>query len=109
MLKDSVTEYRDILMVFETKLDDTFPHTLHHLKDFSNSYRLDRNSHGGGILVYIRNNIPFNLVKHDQKLENVEGFFTELELSKKNKWLLCYPSNPHQGNTKQHLSNICEG
>ena len=50
-------------MVPETKLNDTFLHALYHLKDFSNPYRLDRNSHGGGILVYVRDNIPSNLVK----------------------------------------------
>ena len=44
----------DILMISETKLDE---------KDFLNPYRLDRNSHGGGILVYVRDNIPSNLVK----------------------------------------------
>ena len=109
MPMNSITEYKDILMVFETKLDDTFPHVLHHPKDFSNSYRLDRNPHGGRILVYIRDNIPPNLVEHDQKFENFEGFFIELELSKKNKWLLSYSSNPHKSNTKEHLSNNCEG
>ena len=95
-----------MLMISETKLDDAFLHALYHLKDFSNAYRIDRNSHGGGILVYVRDNIPSNLVKLDQKFENFEGFFIELELSKKNKWLLSYSYNPHKGNTKQHLSNI---
>ena len=70
-------------MISETKLDNTFPQALYHLKDFSNPYRLDRNPNGGGILVYVRDNIPSNLVKLDQKLENFEGFFVELELSKK--------------------------
>ena len=109
MLTNSVSEYIDMLMISETKLDDTFPHALYHLKDFSNPYRLDRNSHGGGILVHVRDNIPSNLVKLDQKLENFEGFFIELELSKKSKWLLSYSYNPHKGNSKQHLSNISKG
>ena len=109
MLTNSVSEYIDILMVSETKLDDTLPHALYDLKDFSNPYRLDRNSHGGGILVCLRQDIPSNLVKLEQKFENVEGFFIELELSKKNKWLLSYPYNPHKGNTKQHLSNTSKG
>ena len=109
ILTNSVSEYIDILMISETKLDNTFPHALYHLKDFSNPYRLDRNSHGGGILVYVRDNIPSNLVKLDQKFENFEGFFIELELSNKNEWLFSYPYNSHEGNTKQHLSNICKG
>ena len=78
-------------MISETKLDDTIPHALHHLKDFSNSYELNRNSHGCGILVYVRNNIPSNLVKLNQKFENLEGFFIELELSKKKNGCLVIP------------------
>ena len=60
-------------------------------------------------MVYVRDNIPSNLVKLDQNFDNFEGFFIELELSKKNKWLLSYSYNPHKGNIKQHLSNISKG
>ena len=84
MLTNSVSEYRDILMISETKLDDTFSHALYHLKDI-NPYRLDRYTHGGGILVYVKENITSNLVKLDQKFENFEGFLIELKLSKKKK------------------------
>ena len=70
MLTNSVTENIDILMITQTKLDYIFSYALYHLKDFSNSYRLDRNSHGGGIIVYVRDNISSNLVK----FENFEGF-----------------------------------
>ena len=109
VLTNSVTEYIDKLVISETKFEHTFPHALYHLMDFPNPHRLDRNSHGGGILVYLRDNIPSNLVKLDQKFENLEGFFIELELSNKNKWLFNYSCNPHKGNTKQHLSNISKG
>ena len=60
-------------MISETKLKYIFLHALYQLKDFSNPCRLDRNPHGGGILVYVRDNIPSNLVKYDQKFENFEG------------------------------------
>ena len=30
-------------------------------------------------------------------------------MSKKNKWLLSYSYNPHNVNTKQHLSNVSKG
>ena len=78
-------------MISETKLDDTFPLALYHLKDFSNPYKLDINSHGGGILLYVRNNIPSNLVKPDQKFENFLGFVIELELPKKESCCLFIP------------------
>ena len=40
MITNSVTEYIDILMISETKLEETFPDALYHLKEFSNLYRL---------------------------------------------------------------------
>ena len=83
VLTNSVTEYKNILMISETNLDDICSHALYHLKDFSNPYMLDGNSHGGRILVQVRDKIPSNLVKLDQKFENFEWFFIELELSKK--------------------------
>ena len=60
-------------------------------------------------MVYVRNNIPSNLIKLDQKFGNFEGFLVEFELSLKNKWLLVYSYNSHKGNSKQHLSNTSEG
>ena len=75
MLTNSVSGYIDILMISETKLDDTFSHAWYHLKDFSNPCRLGKNSHGREILVYVRDNIPSNLVKLDQKFENFQDFF----------------------------------
>ena len=66
MLTNSTTEYIDILIISETKLDNTFPHALSHLKGFSNPYSFDRKSHGGGFLVNERDNIPYDLVNLDQ-------------------------------------------
>ena len=67
---------------------------------------MERNFSGGGILIYVRDNIPSNLVKLDQTFENLEGLFVELELYKKNKWLLSYSYNRHKGNKKENLPNI---
>ena len=78
-------------MISETKLDDTFPYALYHLKDVLNPCRLDRNFHSDGILVYVRYNIPSNVVKLDQKFENFEDFFIDLELLKKTNGCLLIP------------------
>ena len=59
-------------MIPENKLEETFPYTLYHLKDFSNPYRLVRSSHGGGILVYIRDKIPSNLSKFTKSLKTTK-------------------------------------
>ena len=103
LVPNSVAEYIDILIISETKLDSIFPHGLYHIKDFSNPYRLDTNSYGGKILVYMRDDIPSNLLKLDLKFGNFKGLFIELQLSKKSKWLLRYSYNQHNDNTNKWL------
>ena len=48
-------------------------------------------------------------IRLDQKFENCEVFFIELQLSKKSNWLLSYSYNSHKGNTKKYVSNISKG
>ena len=52
-----VTSDIDILMISETKIDESFPPSQFMIDKFSMPYHRDRNAHGGGILVYFRNNI----------------------------------------------------
>ena len=49
----------DILMIkAETKADDTFPDSQFLIEGFSVPYRLDRTAKRGGILLYMREDIP---------------------------------------------------
>ena len=57
ILKPVLTEVLDILMISETKLDDSFLEAQFYREGFRAPFRLDRNKHGGGILLYVRNNI----------------------------------------------------
>ena len=43
----------DILMISETKIDDTFSDSQFLIKDFSVPYRLDHTAKEGGILIYM--------------------------------------------------------
>ena len=54
MLFISVAQNVDILMLSETKLDSTFPSIQSLINGFSIPHRLDRNSKGGGILLYVK-------------------------------------------------------
>lgn len=66
-LTNSVTEYIDIIMAFETMLYEKLPHALYHLKNFSNPHKLGKNFHSSGaVLVYIRDNIQSDLAKLDK-------------------------------------------
>ena len=45
-------------MKSETKIDDSFPKGQFLMEGYSTTFRLDRNAHGGGIMIYIRDDIP---------------------------------------------------
>ena len=53
----------DILVITETKLDNTFLTSQFMIQGFSEPYRIDRNRYGGGVMIYIREDIPSRLLK----------------------------------------------
>ena len=64
-LKEIVLKYIDILVITETKLDDTFPNAQFLVRRFSKPFRLDRNRKGRKVIIYVRENIPSKLLtKH---------------------------------------------
>ena len=50
-------------MISETRLDDCFPFGNFLISGFSKPYRLDHDSLGGGILLYVWEDIPPNLLE----------------------------------------------
>ena len=44
-------------MVSETKIDESFPECQFIIEGYSKPFRRDGNSHGGGLLFYIRDDI----------------------------------------------------
>ena len=71
-------------MISETKIDETFPSRKFYIEGFTPPYRLNRNCHGGGILAYVREDIPSKLTEMKSSVESIS---TELNLRKK-KWLV---------------------
>ena len=70
----------------ETKLDSTFPTSQFMVYGYSEPYRFDKNRNGGGVVIYIRENIPNKPLAHHKLPHDNEGIFVELNLRKK-KWL----------------------
>ena len=85
MLSDQIKGNIDVLLVSETKIDDSFPNGNFLIDGFSTLYRLDRNSNGGGLMLFVREDIPSNLIEAEAK--PIEGFYVELNLRNDN-WLL---------------------
>ena len=77
----------DILIVTETKLDSNFPTSQFVIDGYSEPYRFNKNRNGGGVLIYIREDIPSRLLAEHKLPHDNEGIFVELNLRKKN-WLI---------------------
>ena len=74
----------DILMVSETKIDNTFPESQFLIKCFSKPFRFDSTAKGGKIFFYIRKDIPCRYIKQITLNNLLEGFFVELNLRSRN-------------------------
>ena len=74
-------------MVSETKLDNSFPINQFTIEGFAAPFREDRNAHGGGLIIYTREDIPCKRLKPHKLPNNVESIFIEIKVHS-NKWLL---------------------
>ena len=81
ILKETITNKVDILLISETKLDSSFPLNQFHIDGFTTPYRPDKNQNGGCIMLYIREGIPLKSLA-EVKLDNeIENIFIEINLS----------------------------
>ena len=74
-LISQITGSTDIIMISETKLDESIPIGQFIVERFVVPYRKDRNGNGGKIMLFVREDIP-------SKLLSAENSPTELFLLK---------------------------
>ena len=103
-LKSLIQGKVDIFVVSETKLDESFPRGQFAIEGISISIRFDRNNEGGGIIIYVRSDIPCKEIKYNLP-NNIEGIFIELNLRKK-KWILFGGYNPNKDYIQDFLNQI---
>ena len=105
MVQDKI----DILVVIESKLDDTFPDSQFHIPGYKVHFRKDRNKLVRGIIVFVRDDIPCK--KIDVRTpEGIEALFLEINL-RHTKWLLCgcyHPPSQNDAYFYQNLSNCLD-
>ena len=65
----------------------TIPNSQFRIDGFSAPFRLDRNKFGGGVLIYVREDIPCKKLTKHILPDDIEGIFVEINL-RKTKWLL---------------------
>ena len=87
----------DIIFIVENKLDHTFPESSFRTSGYNKPFRKDRNRNGGGILVFIRDDMPCKELQINF-FNEFEVSFVEINLSH-SKWLFvaCYHP-PSQNN-----------
>ena len=83
----------------ETKLGKSFSKAQFLIKGFIEPYRLDRNSRGSRIMLFIRADISSKLLPVEKK--SFEACYVGANL-RKIKWLLCCSYNPNQNNIHVH-------
>ena len=93
----------DVLMVSETKIDDSFPIGNFLIHGVSPHNRLDRDSKGGGIMLYIREDVPSNLLATDK--EPIESLYVELNI-RNQKYLINCSYNAYKTMIKNHLATL---
>ena len=95
----------DILVLTETKLDHTFPEKQFLVPGYKKPFRLDRNTHGGGVMIYVREDIPCDALSKYSTPSKLEAIFVEINL-RKNKLLLVgtyHSKNPKYGLTDEEF------
>ena len=92
-------------MISETKLDESFPVSQFLISGFENPIRLDRSSTEGEIILYIREGVPFKLLKSNCLSANTEAFLVDVKINKK-KWALCCSYNPHKALIENYMNEL---
>ena len=101
LIKDNI----DILVVTETKLDDSFPVAQFKIDGFTTPFRLDRTSNGGGLMIFVREDIPCKILNRHKFPDDIEGLFIEINL-RKTKWLLFGAYKPPSQNLSYFLDSL---
>ena len=64
-------------MISETKIEESFPLGQLKINGFNEPLRLDSNSNGGGIMLFVWEDIPVKLIA--SKTTPVEGLYGEVK------------------------------
>ena len=89
------------MLISETKIDSSFPTAPFHIDGYT-IHRRDRDENRGGLLLYVRKDVPSALLKTESELE---AFYVEFTIRNK-KWFLCCSYNPNKTFITKHLADI---
>ena len=104
-LKTQIKGNIDILVITESTLGESFPTQQFAIDGYSLAYRFDRNINGGGVVIYIREDILCKELTTHPFSSDIEGIFLEVNL-RKSKWLVFGGYNNNKLNTDIFLSKL---
>ena len=90
-------------MISETKIDESLPLGQFKVNGFNAPFRLNRNSNGRGVMLFVREDRPAKLIASETPL--VEGLYVEVKL-RKQKWLISCSYNPNKSTICQHMEAL---
>ena len=96
-----------LLLISNTKNDNTFPVSQFCVPGYSVPFRLERTGNGRGIMLYVKEHTPCRTLSKFTFDKEIEAFATETNLCKVN-WLLVCSFNPNFCDLTVHLSAIEE-
>ena len=109
-----ITNNIDIMFLSETKLDDSWPTATFSLENYS-ILRQDRNAYGGGLLAFVRSDIPHRRCPDMEKNEyGIEILAIEVCVKRKKVLFVCLYKPPKIDaisltNTLENISNLSQG
>ena len=78
LLFSLVSNNVDVLLISETKIDNTFPVSQFCVPGYSVPFRLYRTGNGGGIMLYVKEHIPYRMLSKFTLGKEIEAFLLKL-------------------------------
>ena len=101
IIKDNI----DLLMVSETKVDNSFPSEQFRINGYSRPIRLDRTRFGGGIMIFSREDLTCHELNLHNFSQDIECIFLEMRI-KQSKWLIVCGYNPEKKKISSFLNEV---
>ena len=104
-LRQVICDNVEILTIAETKIGSSFPTAQIRLANHRTPYRLDISNNSGGILVYVRSNIPTRQLNCGNVCKSIQAVPFEMNL-RKEKRLVISIYRPSSQNSKFFLNSL---
>ncbi|CAG2239657.1 unnamed protein product [Mytilus edulis] len=97
LINNELHDY-DIICISESHLDKSITDDQIKLNGFHKPIRLDRNRHGGGVTIYIKNSLHF-IIRNDISVSNLELLWVEVRNCSNEKFLVGVLYRPPNSNS----------